>query len=381
MFIEVILVLFSLVAGWYGRDLLDALLGWIRRRRAESESKMIRKDGPCWLNDYYTARNEGDKLFCLENGRRIPYLTCQKWNAVANPNASVDVSIVPYKSHLPINAKLIKRRQRAGQKIWDDEVLCLAGLVDRGNRMEVCFGTCSYYQYITASDTLYGETIKALRRSRPVPIRDAKASTIEHLSQARLEAQIAGFTVATVLSVSDCKQVLIQRRARETGVAGDRMAVVPAFVANTSQVIGSTIDISRLLFYIELLEELYDREELTQTLKRPSLDWIFETWPVNVLEKVLDNGFEFRRLGIGFDAHTGEFHQAYIAHVHDEQLSTDLLNRMRGSWEVQGVDLYPILDDSFNDVLFDDNLYPTSAFTLSLARRALQEELEGNQVP
>ncbi len=254
-----------------------------------------------------------------------------------------------------------------GQRIWDDQVLSLAGIVERSGQTRILLGSCSYFQYLSVSGALMRESVQAKTKGRPTPLRDAHAATIQHLAQGLPDAQVAGFTAATVLTIRGKPHVLIQKRADETGVAGGRHAVVPAFVGNVPQVAGAQIDIARQLFYIELLEEVYSKDELVRTMKQPSLDWILQTAPVSELERSLDKGFSFERLGYGFDAVTGEFHQAYLAYVANEDLSTTVLKDIAGSWEMTGIELHPLHEEAVSQLLVSHDMYHTSAFTLSLA--------------
>ncbi len=364
----------SLVAGWYGRDVVDAAAtSWARRRRVGA-AETLRENGPEWLLEYYLGSGAANNLFSLETGRRVPYLTKPEWHYPHARMQAVSVEVVTHRSAVGVDNTAVDRRRKLGQRIWDDQVLSLSGITERGDQTRILLGSCSYFQYVTVADQMTSELVASVRRKKGTPYRDRHAGSIEHLEQGRLDAQIAGFTTALVLTLGGTRQVLVQRRSMETGVGGGSLSVVPACVANTSQVASAVgVDLARQLFYIELLEELYDHEELISTMKRPSLDWIRDTWPVDKLEEAVDVGFHFKRLGFGFDAVTGEFHQAFVALVESEELSSEIMRDMQASWEVHDVELHEIEGEGFVELISNEDMYPTSAFTLTLAREYLRD--------
>jgi hypothetical protein len=159
----------SVVLGWYGREVLDKRIQNKRRRRVSNKQKEVREGAATWLVEYYIEAGEGERLFTLPNGKKIPYLSRAEWQASNPSGLSLKYSIGEEQSNVSVDKSAISYRKLIGQRLWDGPVLCLSGVVCHGDRFELVLRRCSYFQYATIEFVFkswaVGSRRKALRDS------------------------------------------------------------------------------------------------------------------------------------------------------------------------------------------------------------------------
>ena len=371
----IMLSVISVVLGWYGREYLDDRIQRKRRSRLSNKQKMVQEYAAEWLVDYYIKKGEGDSLFTLPNGKKIPYLSRPEWQAFDASGLLLKYTIDKEQSEVSIDKSVIREREIMGQRLWDGPVLCLGGIVPNGPQFEIVLKRCSYFQYATIASHLEDEIFRSLRNTHcKTELRDNMASSIFQLKSGMLNAQILGFTTAVVIDSNGEKRVLIQARSDETGIAQGKFAVIPSFVCNASRYDNSCLPLDRHFFLLEFLEELYNMEELEQNDSYVQPNWFYKQPPADKILPILQaQGADdrFRVLGFGFDLHTGELHVATCFLIRESDLSKAEMQRMRYNYEVKGVESVPIASDRLRQLIISKRTYVTSAFTLSCLRRSV----------
>ncbi|GAA4485982.1 hypothetical protein GCM10023191_011410 [Actinoallomurus oryzae] len=374
--VNAISAIISLVAGWYGRDLLQFVRTlWARgtvarRRRLFEDKRSVALD---WTIQYYRDHGDEEFLFQLPSGRRIAYLSRPSWRFPELNGRTLNFMLNHDRSDAPLDRKEIARRRRLGQKIWNGDVYFLDTGIGEGEnfvRLRVRLG--GYFQYLTLSGLLYHEALKCARSPRHQPKhRDRLVSTLARTQSGLARAQLLGFGVAMVFATPTGWKILVQQRAHEAGVAGGLQAVIPAYVIEPILDREAGYFDPFRDFLREISEELYsDRHQENPERLHP--DWFYELDSIQKIIQLKGEGrFLFEVLGFGFDALTAELHFAAIAVVTDQSFAEHELRKMNRNWEATGVRLVDVASEEMTRVIESEGTYPTSAFVFACAREWL----------
>lgn len=365
--VDILIAILFMILGWYGRDWAEKAIKTRRKKIFEKKERFIQENGKHWLINYYIDKGQGDFLYTLANGKKIPYLTRDSWHGLNLEKYKIQYSIHDTRCPVEVELPLINERKRIGQNVWDGNTLCLSGISISNKEININLSHGTYFQYLTISSKLRNEMYDCLRFHYKQPVyRNQFGRVIHHLENGDLRAQILGFTVAVVFNIDGELKVLLQERAKSTGVAGGYYAVVPAFVCDPASLNSTKLPMDVHHFLLEFFEELYDQEELVKNKKYFSHEWFYEQEPIKTLINLYERGnFKFEILGFGFDGNTGELNVAALAYINDSTFAKNELRRMTQNWEINGMQLIDIFSDDLNKIIFSEKMYVTGAFTLS----------------
>ncbi|HYE11833.1 MAG TPA: hypothetical protein VEF53_16830 [Patescibacteria group bacterium] len=373
MILNILLMVLSLILGWYGREWIECYLKKREYNKLLCKAKFMKDRAEEWIVNYYDKEPNKNILYCLENGTKIPYITKKNWYG-KNFNNTLTILLTDNETTYPINNKYIKERQLLNQNIWDGNVFCLDNIKEKENKINVYVGKCTYFQFVTAADHLAAETIKCIKRNNNMnaTFRNKYFGNMHQLSNNCLKTQILGVTVAMLFRFEDSHYVLIQKRSSSVGVAKNTYAVVPSFVCNQPNNYPKK-DINKIIFHFflaELLEELFDYKSIIENKEYIIYDWFYNEYPVKELLNLQKKGsFKFKTLGMGFDAFTGELNIAAISVIEDIVFSKSITKNMKKNWEINDCQLIDINSEEFEQILYSKNTYTTTKFTLSILKK------------
>lgn len=370
---DILLATVFMILGWFGREWISELTKKYNKKNFEKKASLLKEKGKQWLVNYYVDNRQGDFLYTLPNGKKIPYLTKESWHGAAIENSTMRYTIHDERCLIEVESSFINERRRIGQNIWDGNTLCLNGILETGNEINLNLIHGTYFQYLTVSSNLANEMYECIISQDKSPVfRNHFARVIHHLENGDLGAQILGFTVALVFNIDGKLKILLQERSKKTGIAAGYYAVVPAFVCDPANLNSTTLPIDVHHFLLEFFEELYDQEELVKNNKYFSQDWFYEQEPVKTMIAMYDKGdFIFDILGFGFDGNTGELNVAALAYIKDSNFAKKELRKMTKNWEINGMQLIDINSDELSKIMYSDTMYITGAFTLSCMLKKL----------
>ena len=369
----------SLIAGWYGRDVIINTRQYYNRFRIKQRRivfERTRRTSLDWAIKYYGGESPESRLYRLPSGRPIAYLSRAAWQFPLLALERIRFVVESESCTAPVSRRELRYRRGLGQRLWNGPVYYLgSGVMQDGDSLQIFIKRGTYFQYASLAGQLQREAIKCINSGRQVPtMRNSIAGTLGHFQTGRPRAQLLGFGVAMVLASPTGWKVLVQDRSHDAGVAGGTRAAVPAYVCEpVDDGRGWKLEPFRD-FLREFSEELYfsQHQELLGQLRT---DWFYELEPVRKLVELQESGkFVFEITGFGFDALTAEHHFAGIAVVTDEGFAEHELRRMNRNWEATGIRVVDMDSDSMTEIIESESTYPTSAFVFARARIWMAEK-------
>lgn len=358
-----------------------------------------------WLIEYYIQHDAQNDLFDCKIGNyetKIPFLTKTEWQYPFKIPINEDV-LLDYADSTPpdfeVDAKLLSKRQRLGQRLFNEPALYLDRIEYADSQLCLCVKTCDYFQIATSMIRLEEETFRAVQRKtyRGTPIREAYLPHLARAEQLRKKPFAIGCAFVLALKNEDSYEVLIHTRSHSTVTFGGVKAATPNFglapvrgLSRELRLIGleesqSMAGQINLLFYNfvkEYLEELFDYEQLIEQMRerRANALWFFELPEAQQLMRlVLQDQLTIEFLGFGFDALNGNTIIAMLGVLDDQDASMDLKRHLKMNWEfaseqgtleIEAVDVQsPILEQW----LRDHRYHAGGAFAISRALERLNQ--------
>lgn len=397
-----------LVAGAILGYLVNELFKWGRRTWSSraSEKRIAKRralmEGGAvtdWLLGYYRTSGAGDDLFECRIGAAtatLPFLTRPEWQTPATIGRDDDdiLRLAPRGPRtFPVDDKLIKRRERLGQTLFDDPTVYLDGIeTGPDGAPTIEYGVCRYFQMVTALAALEEETFDEVEHPRfhKTPVRDRALASLELAEAATFKPLSVGCTAALAVRTARGYDLLIQSRSHATVTYGGTRAVIPNF--GLAPVPASAEPEIGPFFYNyvkEYCEELFDFEDLIAlgATKRTDPLWFLELEPARELLELYESGrFSLERLGFGFDCMNGVTSIGLLARIEDIEAGQRLKKHIIANWEVShptggqdAVLFVDAFDDRLATWLKEGGYQYGSAFTISLAQRRLRDLLESRE--
>lgn len=333
--------------------------------------------------EHYRSRGDQDALYIATTfkSRPLPVLARGADRLSGPVDAYNDAFLTVENSvrvALPTNGHLIRQRSREGAQLWDGDLLFVTGAdLFEESPVRVRAALCNYFSYVTYSARL----VKDIRRKRWTAL-DQHYGNLNRLIDGSVRPVAIAAAVTCVFHTHDGDvEVAVQRRSSGVVNGAGELGVIPIFGFESTWR-GRARSKYSVLFYNfvkEFVEEFYGLENLERSASSANLapDWIFET---SQAREVLDE-FEAGRLAlsvtrVGADLTEGNLTFAMLA----EFKSPDFFDRLKlggmASWESQEfasgtrpVEFLPLFDPELNTSA--QSMYPTSLFSLDLARQAL----------
>lgn len=313
------------------------------KRQLLLESKNVYE----WLMGYYERRGSTRDLFDCKIGRfevKIPFLTKREWQYIRKiqPEGNEVLQFAESSDRgFEIDWRLINRRIRLGQKLFNEPTLYLDRLEEHDSSIVLNVKSCEYFQMATLLARLEEETFRAVRKNDyahgNVPLRDACLRNLARAQELVKKPFSIGCVVALAARTDDSYEIVIQTRAHSTITYGGTKSGIPAF--GLCPIVGTKNDINILLynFIKEYCEELFSYDELIEVMSQKRADplWFYNLREAeDLLLLIKSNGFALEFLGFGFDALNGTSTIALLAVIEDARASTEFKRRLCANWEV-----------------------------------------------
>lgn len=347
------------------------------RRKAFATDKISE-----WLIKYYEKNHHLNDLYKCRIGnfeRSIPFITCAEWQKVSDVMQNSDrileyVESEEHKFH--INQKLLAKRQRLGQKLFNDPILYLDYIKDINGSVQLHVKKCDFFETMTYLVELEEETYKAYRKRsfKNLKVRDTYLDSLATVKQIRNRPSNVGCITALIIKAGTSYELLVNTRSYSTVTYGGAKALTPQF--GLIPVEGAQNEKLSLVFYNfvkEYCEELFSYDELIKKSDVKSTDptWFYRLAEASELLKLQeDNKFTLSFLGFGFDALNGGALLGLLALVEDEDFGGRLKSRIMANWEQEEIEFVDITDRRLEEWLRSNRYQFGSAFVIS---RALQE--------
>lgn len=376
---EILLLFAGALLGVVADRVWDALKdGWSRRRALTIRERALESSNPVavsrWLEEYYS----GDQLYRAKiSGVTgvVPMFTCPEWLfSAALQHVQEYVRILPgHPATRPeVDLKLIERRRRRGQRLFDNPTFYVEKPLSPG----VQVGVTSYFAVATRLIELEDEVFSAIEKGRgKTPVRDQYLPDADAALEYRRTPLSFGINAGFVIAGKSGRRLILQTRSRSTLTFGGATAVFPAFGLAPIGTIHDARELITLNFIKEYLEEFFDYEDLIDVLAQRRADplWFKELPESREIQAAIRSGIlRFRVLGLGMDALSGTTTLGILAELLDEDLGNSILRRIRGNWEVADPDseratiwASDVYDPRLGQLLHEGSLHPSSAFTIS----------------
>lgn len=326
-----------------------------------------------WVERYY--RNK--QLFECSFGKqktRIPFLTTNSWYGFSKDVFATDIiQVCEDKMTFPINRRMIKHRERIGQRLFNDPSLFFKR-IGKGH----CFITqeCCFFEKLTFINSIEKETYICSKNKYIKPKKREKFfKNFDIALEEKNQPMSMGCHVAFIINYKGEKMVAINKRSESTFTYGGSYALVPVFglcpIPNNTK--------SNILLYNiikEYCEEMFNKSILERrSSSHADPLWFYREFPeaVELLDGLKEQRVFCKYLGFGVDAINGMGIIASMIYVKDNVLSEKIFHNCAANWEVEdqnygeGIHFVKLNDQSIMSNVEKGLFQGGSAFALSLS--------------
>lgn len=361
----------------------------IREKRLKKRLLSTKQDAVTnWLLSYYPP----DSLYhCTISGtaKRLPIFVGPDWKYSADLDSLGDRLTVMAKWDGPefeIDDKLIRLRERHGQRIFNNETYFISAINERESGPQLVVAPAQYFQVITNLIALEEETFRSvLSPGRPTPIRDKYFPDLETAKALARKPFSFGVNVGFVFRSDTELKVILQVRSEKTVTYGNLKALFPCFglapvKSDPSPESGETLWHN---FVKEYLEEFFDYEDLVDKLSQRRADqlWFLELpEAAEIVSARRENQLCVQVLGVSMDCLSGTTTLSVLVELNDQGLSRKIMANTIGNWEVaepsgsgDSLELLDVFSPKLGAYFREDALHYGSAFTLERIQQYYRE--------
>lgn len=389
---EIVLLFAGAMLGVVFTELYNkVIVKYITQYKIESYRKMRKSlysdtEIRLFIQKYYTERNAHKDLFDCEvqnYSGKLLFLTNPVWSNLCIDifrNENILHFVDSEKTHFEIDNKMIERRKRYGQRLFNNDCLIFSRVLEVGC-IEV--KKCSFYEKLTLIDHLENETYRAAkyRYKRMLKYRDHIIGDFQSALCTKNLPVSMGCHVILALKMDGKIKIALHKRSEKTFTYGGYIASIPVFgIVPIPSKRNEERNKNILLYNIvkEYCEELFNRTVLEHKEKHSSPFWFYSQLPeaVALCESLEKKESECLMLGYGFDAINGLSIIASLLYVSDEALARNIFDTCQTNWEVDKQADFYNLDDPEIRANFEKKNYETgTAFALSLAIKYLEKKM------
>lgn len=368
------------------------LAQWASRRVEEFRRRSSNAQLYDWIVDYYRDWPGTERLHSIRIGPKemfIPFLTRPEWLVNYRIGEGPTPLLIPQNTddRFPVDAAALRRRERMGQRLFDDPALYFRGISTTGERLELQVGACSYFEVASSLLALEDETFRQtsrLGRIRRPRYREQRFGVDDGQFRGRPFSVAA--SVAVVLCFDESRELLLHSRSHETVTYGGMQAVIPYFgmvpigggagrSGRTGWREGPHDRLVEANVIKEYCEELFSYDDLILDSQIRVLgdQWLWAKPQAQELRDLLDEGgATLRCLGFGFDGLNGSATVSFMLLIEDVEASERIERTLSGNWEVaqrsrasESLRLVPVRCEVLDPLLEQRVFTYGSAFTVT----------------